>query len=204
MLNPAKEEAIFASILADGLIHVSVPEGTEGAIKREYETSDKKIGTKWEFLYKDVSGMLTKVGFREGDYGKSLQLTIADDEEKPVVLSLPTASNYGEDAMKKLININLEKPIKIAPYSFTDDKGKIKKGVTIYQDEQKIGNYFYDPETKKNLHGFPEPKKLKKPLSKEQWKMYFMEAQIFMIDKISEHFNLEQEVEEGNAGVESM
>ncbi len=204
MLNPAKEEAIYASILADGLIHVSVPEGTEGAKKREYETSDGKVGTKWELLYKDVSGLLTKINFREGDYGKSLQLTIQDGDEMPVVLSLPTSSNYGEDAMKKLINIDLAKPVKIAPYSFTDDKGKIKKGVTIYQDEVKLTNYFYDIETKQNLHGFPEPKKLKKPLSKEQWKMYFMEAQMFMIDKITEHFHLEEEVEEGNIGVENM
>jgi hypothetical protein len=97
--------------------------------------------------------------------------------------------------MKKILNVDIEKPVKIVPYAFNDDKGKVKKGITIYQGEQKIENYFYDATKKKNLHGYPEPKKLKKPLSKDQWKMYFMEARMFLEEKISEHFKLDNEKE---------
>lgn len=182
----------FVSVLADGLLHMTVPEGTEGAVKREYETSDGKKGSKFELVYKDISGMISKVGFFEGDYGKSLQLTITDGDEEPVVLSLPTASNYGEDMMKKLPNVDMDKPVKIVPYSFTDDKGKAKKGVTVYQDEQKIQNYYYDAKKEKNINGYPEVKKTKKPFTKDQWKMYFMECRMFLIEQIEEKFGLEK------------
>jgi len=194
MLNNNKEDKIFASVLADGLIHVTVDEGTEGAKKREYETSDGKNGIKWELVYTDITGIISKIDFFEGDYGVSLQLTIEDGEEKPVILSLSTNSNYGEDAMKKIFNLDLSVPVKIVPYSFIDDNGKSKKGITFYQNDVKIKNYFYNEETKENINGYPDPKipKGKKTLSKDQWKLYFMEARIFLIDKVKEYFKIEE------------
>lgn len=192
-LKNTQEEKIFASVLADGKIHVTVPEGTEGAVKREYETSTGEKGFKWEHVYTQLAGIIEKIEFYEGDYGVSLQLTVVDGEEKPVVLSLPTASNYGEDVMKKLLNIDLALPVVLSPFSFEDEKGKSRKGVSVVQNEKKIQNYFYDFHKKENINGYPEPKKNKggKPLSKDQWKMYFMEARLFMIDKIKEDLKLE-------------
>ncbi len=197
MLTPARENVIYASVLADGLIHVTVPEGTEGAQTRKYKTSDGKEGSKQELVYKDLIGKITKVNFYEGDFGRSIQVTIVDGEDKPVVLSLSTNSNYGEDIMKKLLNVDLDRHVKIVPYSFVDDKKKSKKGITIWQQNpetnknEKIENYFYDTEKKKTINGFPEPKKLKKPLSKDQWKLYFGEVREFLVEKIIEHFKIE-------------
>jgi len=195
MLNNSKEDKIFASILADGLIHITCDEFSDGAIKREYETSTGEKGVKYEHQYTDITGIITDVKFFEGDYGKSLQLTISDGDEKPVVLSLSTASSYGEDAMKKLLNVDLTQEVKIAPYSFTDENGKNKKGVTIYQNGAKIQNHFYNPETKENINGYPEPKKLKagKKMDKELWKIYFAEVRVFLVDKITEHFKLDKD-----------
>ena len=194
-LKNTHEDKTFASVLADGKIHVSVPEGTEGALKREYETSDGKVGSKYEFVYTELAGMITKIEFHEGDFGKSLNLTVVDGDEKPVVLTLSTASNFGEDMMKKLLNIDMDLPVILAPYSFVDDKGKNKRGITVTQEGKKIQNYFYDFHKKVNINGYPEPKKSKKPLSKDQWKMYFMEARMFLIDTITEHFKLEETVD---------
>lgn len=201
-LRNTSEERIFATLLADGKIHVTVPEGTEGATVRKYKTSDGMEGTKIEKVYTELIGKITKVGFYEGDYGKQLQVTVQGKEgTKPVVLSLSTSSNYGEDMMKKLINVDLEKMVKIAPYAFTDENGKKKKGVTIWQHNsatgknEKIKNYFYDEEKKENTNGYPEPKKLKsgKPLSTDQWKLYFGECREFLVEKITEHFGIESE-----------
>ena len=103
--------------------------------------------------------------------------------------------------MKKLINVDQNKFVKIVPYSFTDEKGKMKKGITIWQrnDEtgknEKVKNYFYDEVAKKNLHGYPEPKKLKKPLTKDQWKLYFGECREFLVEKITEHFKIEAQAQ---------
>ena len=46
--NPRSErpDTIFASILADGMFHVAVAEGTENAILREYDTEDDKKANK--------------------------------------------------------------------------------------------------------------------------------------------------------------
>lgn len=198
MLIDAKEDVIYASVLADGKIHVNVPEGTEGAVIRKYKTSDGKEGTKIEKVYSELIGKITKVGFYEGDFGRSLQVTIVDGDEKPVVLSLSTSSSYGEDMMKKLLSVDINKTIKIVPYSFVDENKKNKKGVTLWQANDKTGknekiqNYFYDPKKECNIHGYPEPKKLKKPLSKDQWKLYFGEVREFLVEKITEHFKIDQ------------
>ncbi len=184
----------YFHVLADGKFHETVDELTEGATKRDYETSDGKTGTKYELLYTEVSGLITKVDFHEGDYGKNLLLTIVDGEDEPIVLSLNTAQNYGEDMMKKLLAIDMSLPVKIRPYSFPDEKtGKQRKGMSITQNGQKVQNYFYDPVAKENIHGYPKPKfkKGKTTLSTNEWKLYFMEARIFLIDTITEKFEIE-------------
>lgn len=202
-LNNTEEKQVFASVLADGKFHVTVPEGTEGAVVRKYKTSDGKEGTKIEKTYTEVIGKITKINFYEGNFGKQLQVTVEDGKNDPIVLSLSTSSNYGEDMMKKLINVDPNKFVKIVPYSFLDDNGKTKKGITIWQKNdatgknEKLKNYFYDEEKKKNIHGYPEPKKGKggKPLSKDQWKIYFAECREFLVETLTEHFKIEESTE---------
>ena len=77
-LKNTRADNQFVSILADGTLRMPVPEFTEGAVTREYETSDGKTGTKHEMVYTELSGMITKIAFFEGEYGKLLQLTIED------------------------------------------------------------------------------------------------------------------------------
>jgi hypothetical protein len=199
----AQENKTYATILSDGKIHITVPEGTEGSVVRTYETSDGTKGSKTEMVYTNIVGKITGINFKEGNYGMQLQLTISDGTDKPVVLSLGTSSNFGEDAMKKLININLDKKVKIAPFAFKDEKGKSKKGLTIWQmnDEtkkvEKVQNYFYDPKNKCNTNGYPEPKpkkgKTTKDFTTDQWKLYFGECREFLIEKITEHFKIEEQ-----------
>lgn len=206
MLKNTRENKDYVSILADGTLRVVVPEGTDGAVRREYETSDGKTGVKHELVFTEISGIISKIAFFDGDFGKLLQLTFTDGDEKPLTLSVSTETNFGEDIMKKLPAIDLDNYVRFVPYSFEDEKtGKTKKGVTIYQGQEendegemvdiKIGNYFYDTEKKKNLHKFPEaptaPKG--KEVSKEKWKMYFMEARIFLIEYITDFFDLENQ-----------
>ncbi len=209
MLKNTRENKDYVSILADATMRVVVPEGTENAVRREYETSDGKTGVKYELVFTEISGIISKVAFFDGDFGKLLQLTFTDGDEKPLTLSVSTETNFGEDLMKKLPAIDMDNYVRLVPYSFTDENsGKTKKGVTVYQGQEenedgemvdiKIGNYFYDAEKKKNLHKFPDapvaPKG--KEISKEKWKMYFMEARIFLIDFITDFFDLENQEDE--------
>lgn len=197
MLKNTREDSTFATVLSDGKIHINVPEGTEGAKVRKYKTSDGTEGSKTELVYNELIGIITKVDFYEGEYGMNLQVEVTDGEEKPVVLSLATSSSYGEDMMKKLPNVDLSKRVKIVPFAFIDDKKKNKKGVTIWQHvkdgekAEKITNYFYDAEKKENVNGYPNPKKTKKPFTKDQWKLYFGECREFLIEKLTDIFKIE-------------
>lgn len=192
MLKNTRSNDKYVSILSDGLLHLGATEETEGAIKREYETSDGTKVSKWELVYTELSGMITKVAFQDGDYGKSLRLTVTDDKDESVVLSVNTQNNFGEDLMKKLPNVDLTKGVKFAPYSFEDDKGKKRKGVTVYQDDKKIENFYYDREKKENTNGYPVPSLKKgKKWSKEEWKLYFLQARVFLIEDITKRFNID-------------
>lgn len=200
--NPHEhQDTIFATILADGLIHVGVPKGTEGAVEREYETSDGKTGTKTELVYTELSGMIQSVNFHEGEYGINLQVVVGDeDDEKPVTLSISTESNFGEDLMKKLPNINMKKPVTLSPFSFDNKNGKKQRGISVTQpnkkgEPEKIQSFYYDAEEKKVTNGYPHvpvaPKG--KTLKKSDWRKYFEQAREFLIADITKKFDIKED-----------
>lgn len=183
----ANKQDKYITILSDGTLRLPVPEGTEGAVKREYELKDGTKGSKTELVFNKITGKITDIKIFDGDFGKLLQLTITD-EAGDMVLSVSTAQNFGEDLMKKLPNIDLDKEVSLAPYAFEDEKGKSKKGVTVTQDEVKIKNYFYDEEKKEVTNGYPKPKGDTTKYSSDKWKIYFLEAREFLTEYIEERF----------------
>lgn len=207
--NPQERlDTTFASVLADGKIHVNVEEGTEGAVPRYYATEadkeegkDKKSGVKHELIYTELSGVITKVDFHEGNYGTNLLLTVEDEDagedEKPVTLSLSTESNFGEDVMKKLPAIDLKKPVTFVPYSF-EDKGKKKRGITITQlnkktkEPEKITSFYQ--KDKDVINGYPKPPVFKKgaKVQKSVWRKYFGEVREFLVQDITERFDIKE------------
>lgn len=187
-LNKNDDNKNYVSILgSDATLRITVTPETPGAVKREYETSDGTKGVKHELVFNDLTGKITGVKFYDGDFGKLVQLDVTDDTGT-LTLSVNTAQNYGEDILKKLPNIDFSKEVKFAPYAFVDEQGKSKKGVTIYQDENKVQSAFYDPIAKKNILGYPDPKPTKndKPRSKDDWKIYFLEARQFLVEYTEE------------------
>lgn len=172
---------------SDGTLRLSVPEGTEGAVYREYETSDGKKGSKWELIFKSLCGRITNLQMFDGDYGKNLLVTLAYTGGEDTI-SFNTTTPFGEDFMKKLPNINLDEFVTIAPYNFTDDNGKVRKGVTVTQGDVKLSNYFYNPEEKKNLHGYPEPEGDTSMYDKDDWKIYFTQCRKFLVKNVEEKF----------------
>lgn len=193
-------QASFFSALADGKFHLTVPEGTEGAVKREYETSDGKKGEKWELVADFISGVINNLNVRDGDYGKQLFISFANEEgdesKPPVVISLNISSNFAEDFMKKLPNINIEKKVKLVPYSFEDENGKKCRGITVYQDDKKIKGYYHEKKTVKKgkkeftrlvpIHGYPAPEGAEK-FDSDDWKIYFAQARKFLMGEVEKH-----------------
>lgn len=184
-----KDDKKYVNILgSDGSLRITVSEGTEGAKRREYETSDGKTGVKYEHVFKSISGMVTDLSFYDGDYGKNILMDF-DNEGEILTLTVNTASNFGEDLMKKLPNIDFSQRVLIIPYAFEDEKGKTRKGLTINNQGDKVQNFFYDAIEKKNINNYPDPKPNKgdKPYSKDDWKIYFIETRKFLTEYTEEN-----------------
>lgn len=169
----------YLTVLADGKFHQTVPEGTEGAVIREYEDKDEQKKTKTELIFDSVSGSISNISFEDGDFGKNLNIELDGDG----VVSLGTSSSFGEDLMKKLPNINLSKPIKLSPYAFTAE-GKSRKGITVYQDDEKIESYYFDKDKGVAVNGIPQPQGDTTKYDSDDWKMHFMTVRKFLIKEV--------------------
>jgi hypothetical protein len=188
MLTPDRNDR-FISILADGKFHENVREGTDGASLRQYETSKGEKGEKWELTYQKIEARIVNIEFHDGDFGKNILITFQDDDGNEVVLSQGTATNFGEDLMKKLPSVNFAEKVTAVPYAFEDDRGRPKRGVNLYQDGKKLTNFFYKPsevegERGTTVNGYPEPEGDTSNFSKDDWKIHFLQARKFLINYI--------------------
>lgn len=215
MAREKSDSKEFVSILSsDGSLRLTVPDGTEGAIKREYKVTDEATKeevtkTKNEIVFKALSGKVTNVSFADTKFGTLLQVTVTD-EEGDLTISTNASNNFGIDFMKKLPAMDFSKDYRIAPFSFEGEKGKTIRGVSISegleQDKEapKVTNFFYDG--KKDINGFPSPKGDTTKYTKNKWKAYFGEVEDFLIDYTKENilpkFAEKAEKKEGKDGEE--
>jgi len=174
----AREERTFANIISDGTIRVKAQEGDPLAVRRDIKLPDGTEMTKFERVYHELSGFIHYISFKEGDYGKQLIIAIKDGDFN-INLSMSMQSNYAEDLLKKLPNVDVNKEIVLSPYSFEDDKKKLRRGVTVMQDGEKLKSYFHD-EKNNPINGFVEFEKDWKTYDKEDWKMHFIKTRKFL------------------------
>lgn len=185
-----REHKTYLQIIADGSIRKQVPEGTEGCVRREWEDRDtKEMKHKFEMAYDSIDGMIGDITVNKGKFGDQLIVPITDTDNSEVfTLALSTGQNFGEDFLKKMPNINFDKPVMLTPYSFLSDAGKTIRGIDIRQDwtdepnsGNKITSNYYDPDAKKNINGYPDPDGDTKSYSTDDWKIYFAQARKFLV-----------------------
>lgn len=182
-----RETTPFLQILGStGDFRQTVDKETPGAKLREYETSDGKKGSKYELSFDMVDGMISKVAFHDGDYGKNLLITMDfEDDSDGVTIAVGCSTPFGEDFMKKLPNIDFSKRIDITPYSI-EDGDKVKKGVSLKQDGEKIKNFFYDGE--KDINGYPQAEEgAVEKYDKDDWKIHFTMCRKFLVKYAEEN-----------------
>lgn len=187
---------------SDGTLRLTVPEGTEGAVYREYEYKDAKTGelkrgSKWELIFKSVSGVISNIQKHDGDYGLNLMLTLSYDGGEDTI-SIGTATPFGEDFMKKLPSVHLDEHLEFSPFRYPDPKtGKIRQGVSLKQEghgwyKDGAPNYFQEPYVDgvrgANINGYPNPEGDTEKYTKDDWKIYFMQARKFLIGYTEKHF----------------
>ena len=187
--------ATYYSVIG-GSFRTQVPQDHPEAVKRDWESSDGKKGTKYERIVNALIGTITNIQFVEGDFGVQLVITLDEAEDKRVPrIALSTASREAEYLMKCLPTVDLTKPIRFRPYSFEDEKTKKEvRGMEMSQENaegkflNKAQNFFKDPETKENLNGFPAPDDEDTTgYDADDWKIYFMKCRKFLIKYTNEN-----------------
>ena len=180
-LNKQMDQKTYATLLADGTLRVKCDESNPEAKKREIEKSDGTKQIKFELVYLSLSGLITNLEIEDGTFGEQLRLTITDDGDSTIVTT-GASSNFADDLMKKLPNVDFLQAVEFKPFSFTNDKGKPQKGISLFQDETKITNFFFDPKTKKSINEFPELDANYADFKKKDWKKHFEGVNQFLID----------------------
>jgi len=169
--------ARYLTIIA-GKLSQKVSEDTDGAIKREYDIDGNK-GVKWELRYKNLSGFITWIEFKQSDYGEMCIVTIEQNWEVDK-LTMNTDSRYFSDLGRKISNIDLSKTVFINPYDF-EKNGKQIRWLDIKQDWEKITDAYYDWETKKTKKGFPAVSdEDKKKYDSDSWKVFFIQIKKYL------------------------
>ena len=180
-LNKQMDQKTYATLLADGTLRVKCDESNPEAKKREIEKSDGTKQIKFELVYSSLSGLITNLEIEDGTFGEQLRLTITDDGDSTIVTT-GASSNFADDLMKKLPNVDFLQAVEFKPFSFTNDKGKPQKGITLVQGDNKLPNFFFDPKTKKSINEFPELAENYAEFKKKDWKKHFEGVNQFLID----------------------
>lgn len=165
--------------IVKGTWRQKVDKNVQGAILREYELSNGLKGSKYELKFINWTGIIKDISFNKSEFGTVCRIELDD-----AILSINTETKFFSDLASKLFNADLTKPITFHPYLMVVDN-KTKRGMSLKQDNEKLVNYFYDYEKKKNLHGFPEVDKSKLG-KKSYWQIYFLEVEEFLVEKINE------------------
>lgn len=176
----------------DGTFRTRVDKDHPQAKMREYETRDGAKAVKYERTVSALSGYIEDVSIFDGDYGKTINIRLDENEEgQSPVIQLNAGTTYGEDFLKKAPNIDFGKEVRFSPFAFTSEEGKEIRGISITQKEGeedvKVKNFFYDTEQKTNINGYPEPDGSTEDYSKEDWKIYFLQARKFLLAYFAEN-----------------
>ena len=133
--------------IVGGKLAQKVNEGTEGSVRRDYELKDGTKGTKWEINYKNLTGFITEMLFKQTEFGEMFSIKIEMDGEVDL-LTLNTDSKYFSDFARKLPNIDLSKQVTMNPFDFEAD-GKKLRGLSIVQEGEKVKDHYFDYDKKK-------------------------------------------------------
>jgi len=168
----------YLTIVGGNLVQ-KVDANTPNAKRRDYELPDKTTGFKYELNYMNWTSRIKGITFKDGDFGKQCMVELED-----AVLTIGVSSRYFQDFACKLVGSNVTQPYTLHPYDMETDTGR-KTGISLQQEGEKLKNYFYDFENKKNLHGFPEVDKEElDSLGKDYWKVYFIKVAQFLMKQI--------------------
>ena len=147
-LENTRAGRIYLSVFA-GKLTQNVPEGTEGATERK----NKNGRIVHELTYDKLTGLLTDISFRVGDYGKEIHFTVEDGIET-YLLQQPFSSKVAKSIIMRLPNCDLTKDIDIHTGWDTTKESTFS---FIRQDGQTVKSKY----TKDEPNGLPPMEQIK-------------------------------------------
>jgi len=133
----------------------TVPEGTEGAVKRELQGGKRKGQPTWELMHDYVAGQIDGGEINSNEYGKTIHLHLKDSDGSKFIFQIPWNSSMRDQFSKRIPNIDVSKPLEINV--FPDQKTE-KPVLLLKQESSNIPFAF----TRENPNGLPEWKRVKK------------------------------------------
>lgn len=184
----------FYSVVA-GKFRCKVPEGTEGAEKRE----NKNGKIVHELCFDTMKGTIVDIAIEDSEYGQNLNITFNDGD----VLSLIFDSNIGQTFAKILPNIKEGEYLEMNTWIDKEEK----TAFVVKQNGQALPWAF----TKDNPNGIPQATK-KTVAGRDKWDfseitnflydVVTKEAQRFSGDVVPSEFQPEEQVETEKESVE--
>lgn len=158
------------------------------AVEREYEDKDGEKQVAYGVPFPDVTGLIKNLNFKQGEFGEEFVITMSDNGESfqiNIGISPIKGSLYFKSFCSKLKNIDFSKEITLKPYDFITKEGKKQTGFTVKQDGNKIGNSYYDTNTKKVLvKNYPTIENWSES-TKEDIEMYNIQLKSFYKKEVS-------------------
>jgi hypothetical protein len=178
LAEPVGDSNVMYLYIIEGHLMQKVNEDTPGAVKRNWKAPDGATGSKWELQYKNLTGYITGIEFKQGDFGEQCIIKIEADGEK-ANLQMSSDSRYFSTFAQRFKNIRLEGHVCFNAYDFEKD-GKKRSGMSITQDGKKVESYFWDSIAKAPINGLPQPDNRGSGFDKDDWKMYFIQLKKFL------------------------
>lgn len=142
------------------------------------------------FVVYDVEGMIADIRIKENDWGDFVELELDDVGDKFVISLGDIFGRAAKDFIRRIGNLDLSEFVNFGLWSLTNDDGKQRSGVKMYQDEEKV-DYFltYDD--------MPEPTQKKKG-RKVEWDYSEQETYIYdyLVEYLDENFKSTEVKEE--------
>lgn len=186
--------------VSDGKLRLKSHKNDEEAEERTV-TVDGETRTLYERVYDTVDGKIVAIYKQESDeFGTSYSVVLEDEEEDRWSVQFQEDSNYFKSFISLFPNIDLEEPIEIRPYARAIEGKNFKNvGMTIYQNDEKIANYYkdWDEVKEKSIlkHGL-EKFKYKDKMKKSEKKKLRIDILEFFAEKMTEAI---EEVKELNS-----
>jgi len=132
-LNSTSNSVTYLSV-QNGKVAKRVQEATAASKSRTVESTGKVIH---EELFDSITGHMTAISTRDGNFGKELQITLADD--RPYILQLKLSTAAASSFLSALPNVDLQKPVTLIPKIEvkTTYMGEVKRTSVIIVQENK-------------------------------------------------------------------